>query len=562
MSDTTADTARPPHFIRQIIERDLSEGKNSGAIVTRFPPEPNGYLHIGHAKSICLNFGIAADYGGQCNLRFDDTNPTKEDDLFVKAIKEDVRWLGFDWGERLFHASDYFEQLYEWAVELIQNGKAYVCELTADEIRSSRGTLTTPGVDSPYRNRPVEENLALFSRMRDGEFPEGSCVLRAKIDMASPNMNMRDPTLYRIRHQTHQNTGDRWRIYPMYDYTHPLSDAIEGVTHSLCTLEFEDHRPLYDWVLDNVSAPCHPQQIEFSRLELDYTVMSKRLLTTLVSEGLVNGWDDPRMPTISGMRRRGYTPGAIRDFSDRVGVTKKNQRIEMKLLENCVREDLEATAPRAMAVVDPVRLVIENYEEAVDEYFDAPNHPGDASMGTRSVPFCRELYVERSDIMEDPPKKFYRLAPGREVRLRYAYYVTCREVIKDADGEIAEVRCIFDPDSRGGGTPDGRKVRGTIHWVSARHGIQAELRLYDRLFNVPDPLATRSDDFHQHLNPDSLRIFQQSVIEPSLARASFDDRFQFERTGYFCLDPDTAPERLVFNQTVPLRDSWAKKKGQ
>lgn len=562
MSDTTADTARPPHFIRQIIERDLSEGKNGGAIVTRFPPEPNGYLHIGHAKSICLNFGIAADYGGQCNLRFDDTNPTKEDDLFVKAIKEDVRWLGFDWGERLFHASDYFEQLYEWAVELIQNGKAYVCELTADEIRSSRGTLTTPGVDSPYRNRPVEENLALFSRMRDGEFPEGSCVLRAKIDMASPNMNMRDPTLYRIRHQTHQNTGDRWRIYPMYDYTHPLSDAIEGVTHSLCTLEFEDHRPLYDWVLDNVSAPCHPQQIEFSRLELDYTVMSKRLLTTLVSEGLVNGWDDPRMPTISGMRRRGYTPDAIRDFSDRVGVTKKNQRIEMKLLESCVREDLEATAPRAMAVVDPVRLVIENYEEAVDEYFDAPNHPGDASMGTRSVPFCRELYVERSDIMEDPPKKFYRLAPGREVRLRYAYYVTCREVIKDADGEIAEVRCIFDPDSRGGGTPDGRKVRGTIHWVSARHGIQAELRLYDRLFNVPDPLATRSDDFHQHLNPDSLRIFQQSVIEPSLARTSFDDRFQFERTGYFCLDPDTAPERLVFNQTVPLRDSWAKKKGQ
>ncbi|KAA3632227.1 MAG: glutamine--tRNA ligase/YqeY domain fusion protein [Proteobacteria bacterium] len=556
MSD--ANTATPSNFIRQHIDADLAAGQVS-EIVTRFPPEPNGYLHIGHAKSICLNFGIARDYGGRCFLRFDDTNPEKENIEFVEAIKSDVHWLGFDWEDRLTHASDYFPKLYQFAVELIENGKAFVCSMSSEEIRASRGTLTEPGTDSPYRNRSIEENLDLFERMRQGEFADGEHVLRARIDMASPNLNLRDPVLYRIRHKTHQNTGDAWCIYPMYDFTHCLSDAIEGITHSLCTLEFEDHRPLYDWVLENTTVPSHPRQIEFSRLSLDYTVMSKRMLTQLVAEGDVFGWDDPRMPTVSGLRRRGYSPGSIRDFAERIGITKSENRVEIAVLESCVREDLESHAPRRMAVVDPVKLVITDYPETVEEYFEAANHPGDASFGTRKVPFCREVYIERDDFMIDPPKKFFRLGPGREVRLKYAYLVTCTGYDTDEDGHVSVVYCTHDPDSRGGNAPDGRKVKGTIHWVSARHGRPAEVRLYDRLFHSENPARGRDKHFRDALNPESLVIADHAVVEPSLAGIEEVQRFQFERLGYFCTDPDGfGADKPVFNRTVTLRDSWAR----
>ncbi len=549
------------NFIRQIIDADLKAGKNDGRVHTRFPPEPNGYLHIGHAKSICLNFGIARDYpGGKCNLRFDDTNPHKEDVEYVESIQEDVRWLGFDWEDRLFYASDYFEQLYNYAIELIQNGKAYVCDLNAEQTREYRGTLTEPGRESPYRNRSVEENLELFRRMRAGEFADGTRVLRAKIDMASSNMNMRDPTLYRIRHGViHHQTGAEWCIYPMYDYTHPISDAIEGVTHSICTLEFEDHRPLYDWTLDNISIGCHPQQIEFSRLNLQYTVMSKRKLTQLVSDGLVNGWDDPRMPTIAGLRRRGYTPGAIRTFSDRIGVTKSDNSVEMGMLEACIREDLDRNAPRAMAVLDPLKIVLENYPEDKIEELQAANHPKDDSMGQRTLKFTRDIYIDRADFREEANKKYKRLVAGGEVRLRNAYVIKCEQVIKDADGEIVELRCSYDPDTLGA-NPEGRKVRGVIHWVSASEGVKAEVRLYDRLFNHPTPDADREvESFIEHLNPESLIVLSDCYVEPSIAQAGSGSSFQFEREGYFCVDSkDSSPEKLVFNRTVTLRDSWTK----
>ena len=549
----------PTNFIRQIVESELAGHRHPDGIATRFPPEPNGYLHIGHAKSMCLNFGIARDFGGKCYLRFDDTNPDRESPEYVESIKEDVCWLGFEWEDRLTHASDYFEQLYESAIELVRNGKAYVCSLSAEDIRSTRGTLTQPGRDSPFRDRSVAENLDLFERMRAGEFPDGTHVLRAKIDMASPNINLRDPTLYRIRHLPHQNTGDRWCIYPMYGFTHPLSDALENVTHSLCTLEFEDQRAFYDWVLDNVTSPSRPRQIEFSRLALDYTVMSKRLLTTLVDANRVAGWDDPRMPTLSGMRRRGYTPASIRDFCNRVGVTRNEQQIEMSVLENCIREDLERTAPRAFAVLEPVRVVIDNYPEDQVETFEAANHPNNAELGTRQVPFCRELYIERQDFMMNAPRKFFRLAPGREVRLRYAYLVTCTEVVEDQDGNVIEIHCDYDPDSTGGNAPDGRKVKGTLHWVSARHAVNAEIRLYDRLFLEPNPRADPATDFMDLINPDSLVSLPGAKIEPGLAEACSGDTFQFERTGYFCTDPDSTPGSPVFNRTVALRDSWGKK---
>jgi glutaminyl-tRNA synthetase len=552
MSDTAS---APSNFIRQRIDGDLATGR-VGEVVTRFPPEPNGYLHIGHAKSICLNFGIAGDYGGRCFLRFDDTNPGKENPEYVASIKRDVRWLGFDWQDRLTHASDYFEQLFGFAMELIDSGKAYVCSMNMDEIRATRGTLTEPGSESPYRNREVAENRDLFQRMRSGEFNDGSHVLRARIDMASPNLNMRDPVLYRIRHQHHQNTGDAWCIYPMYDFTHCLSDALEGITHSLCTLEFEDHRPLYDWVLDNTSVQSHPQQIEFSRLSLGYTVMSKRMLTQLVSEGDVSGWDDPRMPTISGLRRRGYTPASIRDFCSRIGITKSDNRVEMALLESCIREDLERSAPRRMAVLDPVKLVITSYPESAEESFDAANHPADESFGTRDIPFCREVLIERDDFMIDPPGKYFRLAPGREVRLKYAYLVTCTDYETDDAGRVTVIYCTHDPNSRGGNAPDGRKVKGTIHWVSAHHGIAAEVRLYDRLFIDENPAADKSRHFRDTLNPDSLRIASRALLEPSLAHANPEERFQFERLGYFCADHSGGA--LVFNRTVTLRDSWAR----
>lgn len=550
------------NFIRQIIDADLAAGKNDGLVATRFPPEPNGYLHIGHAKSICLNFGIAEDYeGGICYLRFDDTNPEKESPEYVESIKQDVKWLGYDWGERLRHASDYFEQLYEYAVQLIKNGKAYVCSLSAEDIRRYRGTLTEPGKQSPYRNRSIKENLDLFVRMRNGEFEDGAHVLRAKIDMASPNLNMRDPTIYRIRRMTHHNTGDKWCIYPMYDFTQCLSDSIEGVTHSLCTLEFEDHRPLYDWFLDNIDVDCHPQQIEFSRLSLEYTVMSKRMLNRLVQEGHVDGWDDPRMPTLVGLRRRGYTPRSIRDFCDRIGVTKSENFIEMGVLENSVREDLDRSAARVMAVLKPLRLVIDNYPEHQAEGFNALNHPNDPDQGSRQVPFSKVLYVEQDDFMEDPPSNFFRLAPGREVRLRYAYFVTCDHIVKDEQsGEVVEVHCRYDPQTRGGSSPDGRKVKGTIHWVSAEHAIEAEVRLYDRLFSVPNPaLVQKGEDFINHLNPDSMKKLTGCKLEPSLSDAAAGSRYQFERLGYFCVDSeDSSSQRLVFNRTVTLRDTWAK----
>jgi glutaminyl-tRNA synthetase len=550
------DTATPTNFIRQAIDEDLRQGRNDGRVVTRFPPEPNGYLHIGHAKAICLNFGVAEDYNGHCTLRFDDTNPIKESMEYVESIKEDIRWLGYDWGENLRHASDYFEQLYAWAVELMGEGKAYVDSLDADAIREHRGTLTEPGRESPYRGRSVEENLDLFARMRAGEFPDGAHVVRAKIDMASPNMNMRDPVMYRILHASHQMTGDAWCIYPMYDFTQGQSDAIEHVTHSLCSLEFEDHRPLYDWFIDNLDVPSRPRQIEFSRLNLSYTVMSKRRLKLLVDDGHVSGWDDPRMPTLSGMRRRGFTAAAIRDLCDRVGVTKKDNVIDVAVLENCVREDLDAKAPRVMGVLRPLRVVIVNYPEGDGEELDAANHPQNPDMGSRKVPFSRVIYIERDDFLEDPPKKFFRLSPGREVRLRYAYLVTCVDVVKDDGGEIVEVHCRYDPETRGGSAPDGRKVKGTIHWVSAAHGLETRVRLYDRLFDVPSPDAR---DFVEHINPDSLVTLDDACLEPSVADAAPGTHLQFERLGYFCVDTvDSEPGAPVFNRTVTLRDSWAK----
>jgi glutaminyl-tRNA synthetase len=547
-------------FIRTIIAEDLKNNKHGGRVTTRFPPEPNGFLHIGHAKSICLNFGVALENNGVCHLRFDDTNPSKEEIAYVESIKKDVKWLGFDWGNNLFFASDYFEQLYDYAVELIKRSKAYVCSLSADEIREYRGTLTEPGRESPYRNRSVEENLDLFTRMRAGEFADGTHVLRAKIDMSSGNINMRDPVLYRILHASHHRTGDKWCIYPMYDYTHPLSDAIEKITHSLCTLEFEDHRPFYDWLLDTLKTPCHPQQIEFARLNLTYTVMSKRKLLKLVNEKHVSGWDDPRMLTISGLRRRGYTPAAMRGFCDIIGLAKRESRVDMGVLENAIRNDLNDTAPRAMAVLSPLKVVISNYPQELEEELEIDNHPKKPEMGKRKVTFCREIYIEQDDFMEDPPKKFFRLAPGREVRLRAAYLITCDRVIRDEQtGEIVELHCTYDPASRGGSSPDGRKVKGTLHWVSARHAITSEVRLYDRLFNVENPEADKETSFMSHLNPNSLLTLTNCQLEPVLAAAGENDRYQFERLGYFCLDSvDATTARPVFNRTVTLRDSWEK----
>jgi glutaminyl-tRNA synthetase len=552
----TAETpAKPRDFIREIVEEDLKSGREQ-TVITRFPPEPNGYLHIGHAKSICLNFGVASEFGGYCNLRYDDTNPTKEDVEYVDAIEEDVRWLGFEWKEHR-HASDYFEQLYQWAEHLVTHGKAYVDSLSAEEMREYRGTLTEPGKNSPHRDRSVEENLELFRRMRAGEFADGAHVLRAKIDMASPNINMRDPVLYRIRHDSHHRTGDTWCIYPMYDYAHPPSDAIEHITHSLCTLEYEDHRPLYDWVIENLPLPSRPHQYEFARLNLNYTVMSKRKLLRLVEEKHVNGWDDPRMPTIAGLRRRGYTPASIRDFCERVGVAKRENVIDVALLEYCVRDDLNKTANRVMGVLDPLRVVIENYPEGQSEEFATPNNPEDAAAGTRSVPFSRVLYIERDDFMEEPPKKFFRLAPGREVRLRSAYFITCTSVVKDASGNITELRATYDPATRGGDAPDGRRPKATLHWVSAEHAIDCEVRLYDRLFRSEDPEAG-GDDFLANLNPDSLQVIPHAKLEPSVRGASKLSRFQFERLGYFCVDSDSTGETIVFNRTATLKDTWAK----
>ncbi len=555
---TPAPASAPVDFIRAIVDEDLAAGKNHGRLATRFPPEPNGYLHIGHAKSICLNFGVAAERGGTCNLRFDDTNPTKEDVEYVESIKEDVAWLGFRW-DAMYYASDYFEQLYQFAVELIRKGKAYVDGLTADEIRAYRGTLTEPGQNSPYRDRPVEESLDLFARMRAGEFEDGTYILRARIDMASPNLNMRDPALYRIRRAHHHRTGDAWCIYPMYDFAHPLSDALERITHSLCTLEFEDHRPLYDWCVDNLIEGDKPQQIEFARLNLNYTVMSKRKLLQLVQQGHVAGWDDPRMPTVSGLRRRGYTPESIRNFCARIGVAKKENVIDVAQLEHAVREDLNKRAPRVMAVLNPIRVILTNYPEGQAEEVDVINNPEDASAGTRKVPFSRELYIERDDFREDPPKKFFRLAPGREVRLRCAYFITCTNVVKDAAGEIVELHCTYDPATRGGDAPDGRRVKATLHWVSALHALDVEVRLYDRLFNAEDPEDVPEDQtFLAHLNPDSLQVIHNAKAEPSLASVKPLDKFQFERLGYFCVDPDTQAGAPVFNRTVSLRDTWAK----
>ena len=545
-------------FIRAIVAEDIASGKHHGRVATRFPPEPNGYLHIGHAKSICLNFGVAEEYRGTCNLRFDDTNPTKEDVEYVDAIKEDVAWLGFTWNAERY-ASDYFEQLYEYARILIRNGLAYVDSLSAEEIRKYRGTLTEPGRNSPYRDRPPQENLDLFERMRAGAFADGAHVLRAKIDMSSPNLNMRDPTLYRIRHATHHRTGDDWCIYPMYDFAHPLSDAIERITHSLCTLEFEDHRPLYDWLVDNVIEGDKPRQYEFARLNLNYTVTSKRKLLQLVEQRFVSGWDDPRMPTIAGLRRRGYTPESIRDFCTRVGVAKKENVIDVAQLEHAIREDLNRRAPRVMTVLRPLKVVITNYPADHVEYVDVINNPEDASAGTRQVPFSRELFIERDDFMESPPKKFFRLSPGKEVRLRCAYFMTCTDVIKDDRGEIVELRCTYDPATRGGDSPDGRRVKATLHWVSAAHAIPVEVRLYDRLFAAEDPgKATEGQTFLDNLNPNSLEILRGCLAEPSVTGLASGTRLQFERLGYFCVDPDSTPDELVFNRTVSLRDTWAK----
>ena len=544
------------NFIRQIIDRDIETGKHQGRVATRFPPEPSGYLHIGHAQAIWLNFGIAEDYKGSCNLRFDDTNPARESEEYMRSIQADVQWLGYEWAG-LHNASDYFEELWAFAVELIDRRKAYVDSLSGEEIRQYRGTLTEAGKNSPFRERDPEENRSLFQRMRDGDFPDGEHVLRAKIDMASPNINMRDPVIYRIKHMSHFRTGEKWCIYPMYDFTHCLSDALEDITHSLCTLEFEDHRPLYDWFIDNVTAPSHPQQIEFSRLNLQYTLTSKRRLNKLVSGGHVSGWDDPRLATISGIRRRGYTPAAVKDFCNRAGITKKDGVIDMDVLENSVREDLNRSARRVLGVLRPLKVVITNYPEAEFEDVEALNHPQDPAMGTRTLPFGREIYIERDDFMEDPPRKFFRLGPGREVRLRYAYFITCQDIVRNGDGIVTEVHCTYDPETRGGNAPDGRKVKGTIHWVSATHAIDAEVRLYDRLFLVPDPAS--HEDFLEYLNPDSLQVLKACKLEPGLANAGLDERFQFERQGYFCADSaDHSADLPVFNRTVSLRDSWAK----
>lgn len=544
------------NFISSIIINDLKNNKNDGRVVTRFPPEPNGYLHIGHAKSICLNFGLAQRFSGRCHLRFDDTNPSKEETEYIDSIKKDVRWLGFDWGEHLFYASDYFERLYGFAVELINKGLAYVCDLSPEEMRHYRGTLTESGKESPFRDRTVEENLDLFSRMKAGEFEDGSRVLRARIDMASGNLNMRDPVIYRISRHHHHRTGDDWCIYPMYDFAHGLSDSIEGITHSICTLEFEDHRPLYDWFLDQLDVPCHPRQIEFARLNLTYTLMSKRKLLTLVNDGYVRGWNDPRMPTISGLRRRGYTPEAIRDFCDRIGLAKRDSVVDVALLEHCLREDLNKRAPRVMAVQRPLKMVIENFPEGEVDELEAINNPEDEGCGSRKVPFSRELYIERDDFMEEPPRKFFRLAPGREVRLRYAYFVTCTEVIKDPkSGEVVELRCTYDPATRGGSAPDNRKVKATLHWVSADHCLDVEVRLYDRLFVEANPVG---DQLADSINPGSLEVLHGCKVEPSLAGAAVEDFFQFERLGYYCVDCDSSPEKLVFNRSVSLRDIWAR----
>ena len=549
-----ADRPPPTNFIRQIVEEDLASGKHH-TVITRFPPEPNGYLHIGHAKSICLNFGLAQEFGGVCHLRFDDTNPAKEDIEYVEAIERDVRWLGFDWGDKLFHASGYFEQLHDYALRLIRAGKAYVCSLSAEETRAWRGTLTEPGRDSPYRTRSVAENLDLFARMRAGEFPDGAHVLRARIDMAAPNLNLRDPVLYRIKHAPHPVTGDAWCIYPMYDYAHCVSDALEGITHSLCTLEFEDHRALYDWILDQLPVPCHPRQIEFSRLNLSYTVMSKRRLHELVEGGHVHGWDDPRLPTLSGLRRRGVPAAAIRDFCSRVGVTRKENVIDVVQLETCIREALEQDAPRALAVLRPLKVVIENYPADQTDWLDAPNHPQRPELGSRQLPFGREIYIERDDFMLDPPKDFHRLAPGREVRLRFAYFIRCERVVTDpVSGEVLELICSYDPASRGGNAPDGRKVKGTLHWADARHALRAQVRLYDRLFAVPDPAG--ETDYLALRNPDSLQVLTDCLLEPALTDAS--GVYQFERLGYFTPDLDSRPDAPVWNRTVSLRDTWAK----
>ncbi len=543
-------------FIRDIIDEDLRTNKYGGRVHTRFPPEPNGYLHIGHAKSICLNFGIAEEYKGLCNLRFDDTNPTKEEKEYTQSIIEDVRWLGFDWEDRLFFASDYFNQMYEYAIQLVKNGKAYVDDLNAKEINEYRGTLTKPGRNSPYRDRSVEENLDLLERMKAGEFADGEKVLRAKIDMAHPNLNMRDPIIYRILHASHHRTGDKWCIYPMYDWAHGLEDSIEDITHSICTLEFENHRPLYDWFLDNLGV-YHPQQIEFARLNLTYTVMSKRMLLELVEGRYVSGWNDPRLPTISGMRRRGYSSTAIRNFCKRIGVAKVNSIVDIEFLEHCIRDDLNRTSPRFMGVLRPLKVVIENYPEDKVEELEAVNNPEDPSAGTRKVPFSRVLYIEQGDFMEDPPKKFYRLAPGREVRFRYSYFITCKESIKEG-GDVVELRCTYDPATRGGYAPDGRKVKSTVHWVSAAHAIDAEVRLYDRLFTVDDPAGQKDTDFKELLNSNSLEVLTSCKVEPALRNLRPFDRFQFERQGYFCMDSDTTEENLVINRTVELRDIWAK----
>ena len=557
MPDKKEETLKTPsNFIRNIIEEDLKTDKWDGRVVTRFPPEPNGYLHIGHAKSICLNFGLAKEYNGTCHLRFDDTNPSKEDVEYVDSIREDVRWLGFDWGEHLYFASDYFEKLYDYAVELIQKGKAYVDSLSADEIREYRGTLKEPGRKSPYRNRSVAENLDLFERMKNGEFEDGAHVLRAKTDMASPNLLMRDPTLYRIRKVSHHRTGNKWCIYPMYDFTHCLSDSIERITHSLCTLEFENNREIYDWILDELEV-YHPQQIEFARLNLTYTVLSKRKLIKLVEEKYVTGWDDPRMPTISGLRRRGYTPASIRNFCERIGVAKRDSMVDMALLEYCIREDLNKKAPRYMGILRPLKVIIENYPDDLVEELEFINNPEDSSMGTRKVPFSKVIYIEQTDFMENPPKKFFRLGPGREVRLRYAYYIKCKDVIKNDKGEITELICTYDPETKGGSSPDGRKVKGTIHWVSAKHGLNAEVRLYDHLFTKENP--GEDDDFTACLNPNSLEILKKAKVEPALKNLKPGDGFQFERMGYFCADiKDFSSESLVFNRTVTLRDTWSK----
>ncbi|QDT99348.1 glutamine--tRNA ligase/YqeY domain fusion protein [Gimesia aquarii] len=557
---STPEEKTPTDFIRTIIEEDNQTGKHDGRVHTRFPPEPNGYLHIGHAKSICLNFGIAGENpGGLCNLRFDDTNPEKEDVEYVDSIKEDVRWLGFDWADREYFASDYFDQLYEYAIVLIKKGKAYACDLPADQMREYRGTATEPGKPSPGRSRSVEENLELFERMKNGDFKEGEFVLRAKIDLASPNFHMRDPVIYRVRHVHHHRTGDKWCIYPMYDYTHCISDSIEKITHSICTLEFEDHRPLYDWILDELEI-FHPQQIEFARLNMTYTVMSKRKLLELVQGNYVSGWDDPRMPTICGMRRRGVTPESLREFCKTIGVTKFNSMTDKVVLENSIREHLNQVAPRVMGVLNPLRVVIDNYPEDTTEELDAVNNPNDESAGTRKVPFSKVIYIEKEDFMEDPPKKFFRLSPGKEVRLRYAYFVTCVDVIKDDTGEVIELRCTYDPETKGGNAPDGRKVKATIHWVSESHAVDAEVRLYDHLFKTPDPEdLPEGVDYKTNLNPDSLQVLTGCKLEPSLREAEPGSRFQFERLGYFCVDrQDSSPEKPVFNRTVTLRDAWAK----